>query len=542
MDYQLFDKIYEDPAFPKWNPVIAKNICYEMMQEVEDYVTEAFRASQSVYPEKLKFIKLERVDPKTEYENGGWNMKTHEVTVNTAFLVRVIFEYDGERLEPRYIYLPYCYEGGFMIIGGSRFALSPVLIDPCISVTDKDIFIPLGKNNIIFEQSNYHYLEDGDRVNKNIVHAKVYRGSKKVAGEKGPATRNMTSTMGHYLFARYGLQGVFEKYLKVSSVVIGHPSEINSDNYPSAEWILCTSASVKPAKLYVKTYYPTNVVLAIRREDYSEEAKALIATVFYIADHFPQVFNEEDRDLSNKLMYQRLLATVILPFEKHAPTAFSYMQKHMSSLLSYIDEGLRQKLFMVEKVHIADIFDLFANILFTYQQRVTVTTKQLTTMYDKQLVLLPYLLQEVIYNINDLSWDLQASADDPAFDKAKAERKIKNRLKGGITFILKINQSKHKESAAINSATDNLIAKISSPVITQARMTESSNSRSRKPVTPDMTLSMSIAEVGDLCSDAGCHTGRSRLNMFVHVDERGFILRNPDLVELIDKAQAQISK
>lgn len=207
-----------------------------------------------------------------------------------------------------------------------------------------------------------------------------------------------------------------------------------------------------------------------------------------------------------------------------------------------MDEGLRQRLIAIEGIRVHDIFDLFANILFTYQERVTVTTRELTTMHNKQLVLLPYLLQEVIHNIYSLGWDLQASKEDPTFDKAKAERKIKNRLKGGISFILKINTSKHKEAAAINSATDNLITKISSPVVTQARMSSPSSKRSRKPVTPDMTLSISIAEVGDLTSDAGCHTGRSRLNMFVKVSDQGYIERNPELIDVVDKAQQQIGR
>lgn len=541
MDYELFNAIYEDPEFPKWNPDVASNISYSMMQDVEHYVIEAFRTSEAVYPEKLKFIGIEKVDPKTEYLEGGWNKKTHEVTINTAYLVRVLFEYDSEPLQPFFMYLPYCHKGGFMTIGGAKFALTPVLIDPCISITDKHIYVPLGKNKVIFEIMDYHYLENDKRVNKGIVYALVYRGSKKKPGQRGAATRNMVTTMSHYLFARYGVSGTFEKYLNIKSVAIGNEG-FNEENYPPSEWVLCSSAGLKPDRLQVKTYYPTGVMLAIRREDYNEEAKALIAAFFYIADHFTKEFNDSDRELSSDLFFQRLLSRVILPFEEHGPTAFSYLKKHITSILSYIDEGLRQKLYMVERLHVKDIFDLFANIAFTYQERITITTQQLTSMYDKQLVLLPYLLRDIIYNINALSWDLQASRDDETFDKAKAERKIKNQLKGGISFILKINSSDHKESAAINNATDNLITKVSSPVVTQARMSASSNNRTRKPITPDMKLSMSIAEVGDLTSDAGCHTGRSRLNMFVHVGDRGFIERNPELRTIIDNAQQQISK
>lgn len=541
MHQDLFNSIYNDEAFPKWNPVVARNICYEMMQNVESYIHDTFVSSQGDYPALLKFTGIERVDPKTEFEQGGWNKKTHEITQNSSYLVRVMFEYDGEQLEPFYMYLPYCYKGGLMVIGGAKFALTPVLIDPCISITDRNIYIPVGKNKIIFKTWPYHFLENGERRNKSVVYATVYRGSKRKPGQMGAPTRNMNATMAHYLFARYGLSGTFEKYLGVDSVAVGHDGFDNT-NYPEDEWVLCSSFGRKPDKLYIKSYYAPNFTLAIRKEHYTDEAQCLIAALFYIADHFPAQFNDIDRDITKNTFYQRILATVILPFEEHAPTAFSNMQKHITSLLSYVDEGLRQRLIAIEGIRVHDIFDLFANILFTYQERVTVTTRELTTMYNKQLVLLPYLLQEVIHNIYSLGWDLQASKEDPTFDKAKAERKIKNRLKGGISFILKINTSKHKEAAAINSATDNLITKISSPVVTQARMSSPSSKRSRKPVTPDMTLSISIAEVGDLTSDAGCHTGRSRLNMFVKVSDQGYIERNPELIDVVDKAQQQIGR
>lgn len=541
MHQDLFNAIYNNEDFPVWNPVVARNICYEMMQDIERYVVDTFVSSQGVYPDKLRFTGIERVDPKTEFDEGGWNKKTHEITQNSSYLVRVLFEFDGEPLEPFYMYLPYCYKGGLMVIGGAKFALTPVLIDPCISVTDRNIYIPVGRNKIIFKTWPYHYLENGERRNKSVVYATVYRGSKRKPGQQGAVTRNMNATMAHYLFARYGLSGAFEKYLKIDSVAIGHDG-FDEVNYPPDQWVLCSSFGRKPDKLYIKSYYPPTFTLAIRREHYTEDAKCFIAALFYIADHFPAHFNDPDRDVTAPSFYQRMLATVILPFEEHAPTAFSSMQKHINSLLSYVDEGLRQHLMVIEGIRVDDIFDLFANIIFTYQDRVTVTTRQLTTMYNKQLVLLPYLLQEIIHNIHSLSWDLQASIDDPTFDKSKAERKIKNRLKGGISFILKINTSKHKEAAAINSATDNLITKISSPVVTQTRMSSPSSKRSRKPVTPDMTLSLSIAEVGDLTSDAGCHTGRSRLNMFVKVDEEGYIVRNPELIDVVDKAQNQIGR
>lgn len=59
--------------------------------------------------------------------------------------------------------------------------------------------------------------------------------------------------------------------------------------------------------------------------------------------------------------------------------------------------------------------------------------------------------------------------------------------------------------------------------------------------TPALALSASIAEVGNLTSDAkDDFTGRSRLNPYVTLDDDGTVIRNPDLVDVITKTQRDI--
>lgn len=75
----------------------------------------------------------------------------------------------------------------------------------------------------------------------------------------------------------------------------------------------------------------------------------------------------------------------------------------------------------------------------------------------------------------------------------------------------------------------------------QANMGKTSKDK-KTPITLAMVLSASIAEVGNVTSTAGDKTGRSRLNMFVNTTDDGYIRRNPDLVEIIDRTQAQIKR
>lgn len=539
MDHALFREVHK--RTPKFNPLIANNISFEMMKNVEQVIVDAFLSSQHYYPPSLRFVNIERVDPKTEFKNGGWSRGEHDVTKNTIYMTRLLFEFDGKPLKPFYMYLPYCNKGGLMIIGGSSFGLSPVLIDPCLSVTDKNIYLSASRDKLTFNALPYHYFEGDERQNEQVVYSKIYRGGKKPVGHPyaGHRTRKMESIMAHYLFSRHGLSGTFEKYLGVKSIVIGI-DDIDEINYPPDEWVICTSLKLHPGRSYAgKDYYPTKVSLAIRKSEMRDECRSLIASFFYLADHFPGRFNKTSvEELESGLFYQRLLALVILPYEQNEITAFSDMKRHLESLDSYIDEGLKKKLMVFENINVEDIYDLFADIVFTYHNRITVTIDQLTTMYNKRLVLLPYLLQDIIYNIHKLGFDLQSAKRDENFTAQKAEKKIIKRIKP--LTIIGINTSKHKETAPINVATDNLISKVSSPVIPQSKM--SSQHGGNKKTDLSMVLSASIAEVGNITSTAGCATGRSRLNMYVNVDQTGNIERNPELVEVIDNAQRAIQR
>lgn len=539
MDHAFFKEVYRDT--PKFNPLIANNVSFEMMRNVEQVIVDAFLSSQYAYPDSLRFVGLERVDPKVEFKNGGWSRGEHDVTKNTIYMTKLVFEFEGKPLKPFYLYLPYCYKGGLMTIGGSSFGLSPVLIDPCLSVTDRNIYLSADKDKLTFNALPYHYFEDSERQNEQVVYSKIYRGGKKPPGHSyaGHRTRNMESIMVHYLFSRHGVSGTFEKYLNVKSVVMGI-EDIDSVNYPPEEWIICTSIKIHPKLSYSgNDYKPTLVSMAIRRDEMKDECRSLIAGFFYLADHFAYRFNRATPDeLNSPLFYQRLLALTILPYEQNEITAFSDMKRHIESLDSYIDEGLRKKLLVLENMHVEDIYDLFANIVFTYHNRITVTIDQLTTMYNKRLVLLPYLLQDIIHNIYKLGFDLQSAKRDENFTAQKAEKKIAKRIKP--LTIIGINTSKHRETAPINVATDNLIAKVSTPVIPQAKM--SSQHSGNKKTDLSMVLSASIAEVGNITSTAGCATGRSRLNMFVQIDDHGNILRNPELKDVIDHAQRTIQR
>ena len=537
MDQSLFGEIYK--RTPKFNPKVAGNICRDTMDDVENVITESFIASQKDYPDRLRFIKIERVDPKTEFDNGSWTKEEHDISKNTIYMVRIHFEFDGKPLKPFYLYLPYCYKGGLMVIGGATFCLNAVLIDPGLSITGSSIFLHVNRDKLTFLSSTHSYFEGKQRVNRGLVHSQIYRGGKKPKGStfNGHRSKNMHSSLAHYIFATYGFSGAFERYLGVptSDIVIG-TDEIDEVNYPPDVWTICTSIGQKPHQMVGKFYTPTDVSVAIKTKHLNADTRAYLVALFYLADFFPEQFKGDDLD--SPAFYKKLLALTILPFQQELLTAIRDTQRHLFSLDSHIDEHTRITLDFVHGIKVHNLYDLFANIISTYHQRATCTVDSLTSMYDKRLVLLRYLLFDITKKIYNLGFELQSSKSDETFTAEKAERKIDNHIKP--LTIIGINNAKHREITGVQVSTDNMIAKVSSPIVPQSEM--SSDSSNRTKVGIDMLLSASIAEVGNITSIAGDATGRHRLNMFVNVAEDGTIVRNPELVECVDRAQAAIRR
>lgn len=537
MDNQLFDRVYEDT--PKFNPIVAGNICYELMKDVEQVIIDTFIASQKDYPPNLRFVRMDRVDPKTEFLYGGWTRDTYDIAKNTIYMVRLVFEYNGKPLKPFYLYLPYCYKGGIMNVGGSVFVLNAVLIDPCFSVTEDSIFISTNKDKLTFQSHIYHYNENGNRVNEKIVYGTIYRGGDKSKSDgtySGHRTKSMHHATALYLMSQYGFAETLRKHAGVTDVVIGGV-DITEELYPSDQWVICTSVGVKPKTYQTKKYIPTNVVVAIKKDELNPVVKTLMAAFFYIADHFPEFVDSRLVDQDTPEFYRRLLARMILPYQADELIAYRDMERHLESLNSYVDERTSYKIKVVEGVTVTSIYDLFAEMIVSYENRAMRTVTELTSMYGKRLVLLEYLLSDIIASINKLGYEFQSIKHGNDLTPQKVEEKIKFHIKP--LAILGINKD-HKEMSSLQVACDNLIAKVSSPVILQSRM--GSTGGKKVSITLDMTLSASIAEVGCITSTAGDMTGRSRLNMFAKVGYDGYIQRNPDLIEIIDKAQEKIKR
>lgn len=528
MDNSLFTIV--DQQMPQFNDKIAKGIITEYMKDIEDYISRVFEASQIDYPEELKFVRIERVDPRTDYQKRIYN-KTFNISKSDTYMVQVIFSYNGVELPPYYMNLPYVREAGLITMNGSTFLISPVLIDEGLSIGPDSIFIHVNKDKITFMREHYAMHVNGKRVNGYVHYSDVYNGKPPAGISKKQLRRTskMRSLIMIYLFTKKGVTGSFKDYLGVD-IVLGK-DEINTSNYNPEEWTIIDSLGIKPKTLMGGAYHKPSWKIAVRNEDYNLDVMTFALSFYYIIDHFYDRVEEENLD--DTTIWKLLLGLIIRPEESNEITALNSAQRNLTSLDSHLDVQICSSLASIG-VYVNDIYDLFLVIIKSYTSRVVRTTHDLATMYNKRLTVQRYILKTITEKIFKLGYKLQARKKDKNLKERDIKEIIKNHI--GMNDIGLINY-KHVEVESASNSTDNIIPRLTSRLVLQRDLTRSSKASG---FTPDMVLDISIAEAGNLTSMTGDATGRSRLNMYVNIDDSGTILPNPDLLYITKDAQTKI--
>lgn len=530
MDNTLFTAI--DKVNPSFNPRIANGIVTEFMLSIEEYITRILQASQADYPPDLKFLRIERVDPETDYRKRIYD-KSYNIAKNDTYMVKILFEFKGKQLPPYHMSLPFVREGGLITINGSDFLISPVLIEEGLSVGTDSIFIHVNKDKITFMRQHYAMCVNGIRDNGFVIYSDVYNGKpdKSISKKDLRRTKNMKPLVAQYLFAKEGVTGAFKKYLKID-VVVGK-EEITTEKYPEDQWVICSSVGIKPATLKGAHWYAPKTQIAIRKEDYSLIAKQMAMSVFYNVDHFYS--RSQSEDLDDPVVWKLLLGMTLRPEEPNDLTVLNSAERNLNSLDTHLDVQVCSSLASID-VYVFNIYDLFLVIMETFTTRVMQSSQNLATMYGKRMTVQRYILSMIIEKIFKLGYKLQSKKNDKNLKESDVNDIIKQSI--GINDINRINH-KHAEVESANNSTDNIIPRLTSRLVLQKDLTRDNNSNA---FSPDMFLDVSIGEVGNLTAISGDQTGRSRLNMYTLVDTDGTVLRNPDLEHITRPAQNVIQR
>lgn len=554
MDHTLFDILHE--RAPKFNQDLVQGLAVKQLAEAESYIRRILKTAEQDLPPELKFVELVRCSPEEEYREVTKRLtsagKTLEVAPSNTYMVKAQFSFKDEMLDPTYFYMPYVEQAGLMRIRASVFAISPVMADKAVSVGPDYIFIPLNRAKMTFNRLYHHVLRDGERESVYVYWSLIYNLNERARRDAKKRTVVGHTTLGHYLFAKYGLKQTFAKYCN-TDIQVGNDETITEEKFPKADWVIVASTGFKPKGVREKLYMASNLRVAIARKDYNLATGSLLGALFYVVDHFPQrvyaeylhghlkVNPKDKQDVADvedeKRLWQTLLGLLLFGCPNGEGKLIDDIQAHLLSLDSYIDTESKTYL-KTDDIYCENLYDLLMHVVETFSSRVTHSGMQVASLYDKRLVVLRYLLRDLTSAINTFMFKMSG-------DKRKVitKKDVQNTLKYVLKplTILKINRG-HGEVNPISTPSDNMYFKITSQVIQQSDSSKTKTKSKANPSDPSKFLHVSIAEVGSYNAVSKAEpTGRSKLNPYLKLSPDGMIMRDPAKAAILDRTQKRLT-
>ena len=537
MDQYLFKHIHEQHV-PKFNPILAKGLVVEQMREVEQYIDHVWKCAARSFPEGFTYDgEYKRATPEQQYAYMT-RKRSSRAEFNLApsdfYMLQYNFSYHGQKLYPRSMQLPFVGPGGVIRVNGSKYVINPVMVDNLFSVDDGKLFVALTRDKLTFERVTHNLVIDGVKETLSIPWSTIYHLRQKDKGSKiiymGGLRLNMVSTLGHYLFCKYGVTEAFKRFCGMD-VVVGDRNTITEQSHPKSDWIIVESLHLQPISVKGKGYQPTQLRVACRREQRSRLSDNLLATLFYLADHFTQRIRPEYID--DTRLWRVLMGHVIFKSKVNEGRLLEDIDAHLVSLDYYID-GLVQMNLEREGIECKDTYALFAYIIETMNE--IIITTDVSNLYGKKLTTLRYILLDVIKAIFNFTFKLNSNKN-----KTLAVKDIEKLMDKYLKFdtIRKINTG-HGEVSSLSTAGDNLMFKMTNKVVPQ---TDATGSRSGTKTKPSRLLHASLAEV---CSygnqPSSCPTGHGQINPYLNVTPEGEMIPDPRFTDLIESVQAKIAR
>lgn len=532
-------------VMPKMNETIVKGVAVGEMELVAEKLDQVLRSVSTRFPKGFVYEGSERCDPHQEYEEATrpkYSKTTYELADSDIYMVRYRFSWRGSDgvsvpIRPSYLYLPFCGQAATLRLRGPEYTISPVMADPCISVSENSIFIPFLCDRITFSRMAHPIQRsDGVQITAEVPWSPIHSYSVKHSRKAGAK-----STLGHYLFCRYNVTQAFAKFADCE-VKIGY-DEINETNYPADDWLLFSSVGTAPHRnntcsgtSWRKHYVPSQIRMAIPRKKYSDKVESLIGSFFYVVDHFPDRITPSNADKSD--IWRVLMGHVIFRKEEIEGKLLNDVDAHLNSLEYYVDDIINESL-MQSDIYIEDIYELFWHIIENIVEYVLYT--DISSMYGKKLSVLSYVLLDYTKAFFNMSYKLTGNTKKELTSQA-ISKILGKYLNRGLVFGL---TKGHGEVNVVSSPGDSTLFKHTAKVIPQSDATGRSRRRSQKPNLSDRSkfAHVSTAEYTSFVNLSKADpSGRTSLNAWAPLRPDLTFGRHEDLVPMLDLVQSHIQR
>lgn len=542
MDKQLLELVSRE--IPDINMDVVEGLAVKELKYVEQYVDTFIRHAEVDFPTGLKYVEYRVLSPVEEYikiTEPRSSRSQFNIARSDVYMIELIFDYEGQKIH-KPLFLPYVRKGGILTLRGATFAISPVLVDKGMSLGSDSVFVQISKTRSTFKRTRHHINVDGVTRSPNVAHSWLHNRDRSSDKNCGRPIVKMETTLVHYLFAKFGVRETFKKF-NGTDIAIGSTDTINVETHPQKDWVICTSKNFKPRGMKVHIYKPTNLAIAVRRCDFDMVCESMIGGLFYTVDHFTRRISPEfiDGTEHELRLWRILLGYIIGGVTGGEGSICEAMDEHIESLDSYIDAGAKATLAQGD-IYVDDLYELLYHILQILSEMVIQSSESLASMYDKQFLVLRYVLRDIGEGLNRMLFKLM----NVSKKKTLTAKDVYNTImrQPSTEAVLNLNNSgKHGEVSSVSSPSDNMFFKITSNTILQTD--SGGNLKASKSTNIDRSkyLHASIAEVGSYTMLPKSEpTGRNRINPWVKLNKDGFIMKDPNKADLIKRTQMAIRR
>lgn len=524
-----------DAKAPKMNPKAMNGMAVERVKTLPDYIDSVWRSASKSFPPGLIYHGYERCTPTEEFLESTRdrnNRRTYDIARSDIYLCRYLFSFNGEKLPPRHVYLPHLSEGGLIWLGGSPHHVSPVLSDKVISIGFDSIFIRLLRDKLTFKRLYHGFKYNGIREVAHVVWSQIYRNSS--SKRKVPPTTKAQTTILHYLFARLGVNAALERLIG-PGFILGE-KEIDNTTYPADKWVVCQSDQIKPKTFLGDFYHPTELRIAIPKANWNASLKSIIASVYYLLDHFPSRL--KIKDLENTSLWMILLGHIVFSGNYTDGKLYDSINEHFSTLEDYVDEIVVRKLNECG-YNITNFYDLLILVMKNSNDWIVGNQNNITSIYGKDLEIDYYIVYELTIGIFRFIFNLNKTAVRKQLTKKDIIDLLSKNVKTGAIYKL---TSGNLAVSSANYSGDNKYPKITAIVAEQESLPGPKRGKHKRRV-PNITkrFHTSMLNLGSLLYMPKSNpTPIARINPYTQIDSNTAVITPKLFPEILEQAQRML--
>ena len=532
IDSKLLD--YSTAEYPRMNKELCDGISTRQLKEAEYYIDDVWRSIATGFPEGLRYMGYRKCTPTEEFSEVTKASKPRRYIDLLRSDVRM-FRYDLQLetphgivdIRPRFIYLPFG-EGGLMYLRGTQYSITAVTGGRSFDVEKGKIYLAnrAGKR-MMFQKELFTFILNGRACHSHVINSPLHNA------DRTERVTNKQSLIVHYMLAEMGITKLFKKYYDID-VIVGGP-ELDS-LMTDGEFFVARSRGISLTRRGQKGYRPSKVRIAITAKQYKKEVDTILASIFYILDHYPDAIGVED--MNDPDMWLRLLSRFIFKQNDSDLKSYESMLTHRETIRRYMDT-VTKKILLAEDIYCDDIYDLFSYINYNFQDMVI--HEDIGSMYHREINVVRHVLYNVVYNLFTVMFDLQ---------KLQGDRITLDRITNILNKKLRRDEifkvARHKEMSANAIACEAKPYGATCNLISQTEVSASSNGRNKhnnKMNDPEALLHISQMEVGTfgMMSKAD-PTGRDKANPFIQFRKKDYLDPAPHLVEYFEELDKLLTK